>query len=161
MSTTYLRQIYPSTDVTSLQGFHNAIFGDRENCGKFLIELRDEIVQTAIGISHYVSLDTEKLEIYDTMSVEGAIVTQRTSDGNCLLLETLQLHQELSISESSSIFVTDGTYKIVQVLNQNMSSTFLRQIFPATEVTTFPEFSNAIFGDRHHGGRFLIELRNL
>jgi len=54
-------------------------------------------VQTAIGISHYVSLDTEKLEIYDPMSVEGAIVTQRTSDGNCLLLETLQLHHTVKV----------------------------------------------------------------
>ena len=97
MSTTFLRQIYPSADVTSIQVFHNAIFGDRENCGKFLIELRDEIVQTAIGISHYVSLDTEKLEIYDPMSVGGAIVTQRCSDGNCLLLETLQLHHTVKV----------------------------------------------------------------
>ena len=74
-------------------------------------------------------------------------------------LKTL-LHQELSISESSSIFVTDGTYKIVQVMNRKMSSTVLRQIFPSTEVTTFPGFSNAIFGDRDHGGKFLIELRD-
>ena len=85
-----MRQIYPNTDVTSLQRFSNAIFGDRDNCGKLLIEQRDEIVQSAIGISHYVSLDTEQLENYDPMSVEGAIVTQRSSDGFCLLLETLQ-----------------------------------------------------------------------
>ena len=37
--------INKSTDVTCLHGFSNAIFGDRENCGKFLIELRDEIVK--------------------------------------------------------------------------------------------------------------------
>jgi hypothetical protein len=97
MPTTIFRRIYPSTDVTSRHRFCNSIFGDTENCGKFLIELRDETVLTAIGISHYVSLDTEKLEIYDPMSVEGAIVTQRSSDGYCLLLETLQLHHTVKV----------------------------------------------------------------
>ena len=97
MSSTILRQIYPSTDLTSFQGFSNVIFGDRDHCGKFLIELRDEIVQSAIGISHYVSMDTEKLEIYDPMSKNGAIVTQRSIDGNCLFLETLQLKQSVKV----------------------------------------------------------------
>jgi hypothetical protein len=43
----------------------------RRKKGKFLIELRDENVMSAIGISHYVSLDTEKLEIYDPSNVKG------------------------------------------------------------------------------------------
>ena len=97
MSSTFLRQVYPSTDATCLHGFTNAMFGDAEFCGRFLIELRDEIVQSAIGISHFVSLDTEKLEIYDPMSVGCAIVTQRCSDGNCLLLETLQLNHTVKV----------------------------------------------------------------
>jgi hypothetical protein len=86
--------ITKSTDVTCLHGFSNAIFGDRENCGKFLIELRDEVVQSAIGISHFISLDTDKLEIYDPMSTEGAIVTQRSSRDDkdmCLFLEYLKV----------------------------------------------------------------------
>ena len=61
MPTTFFRRIYPSIDVTSRHRFSNSVFGDTENSGKFLMELRDEIVQTAIGISHYVSFDTEKL----------------------------------------------------------------------------------------------------
>ena len=104
MSSTILRQIYPSADLTSIQGFSNVIFGDRDHCGKFLIELRDEIVQSAIGISHYVSMDTEKLEIYDPMSKNGAIVTQRSIDGNCLFLETLQLNHSVKVFHVWKLF---------------------------------------------------------
>ena len=65
---------------------------------------RDEVVQSAIGISHFVSLDTEKLEIYDPMSAEGAIVTQRSSDGNCLFLETLQLNHSVKVFHIWKLF---------------------------------------------------------
>ena len=72
MLATFLRQIFPATEVTTSPIFSNALFGDRDHGGKFLIELRDEVVHSAIGISHFISLDTEKLEIYDPMSTEGA-----------------------------------------------------------------------------------------
>ena len=104
LSSTLLRKIYPSKDVINLVGFSNTLFGDGDHCGKFLIELRDENVMFAIGISHYVSLDTEKLEIYDPMSKDGAIITQRNSDGYCLLLETLRLMHTVKILNVWKLF---------------------------------------------------------
>ena len=38
------------------------------------------------------------------MSVEGAIVTQRSRDGSCLLLETLQLHHTVKVSHVWKLF---------------------------------------------------------
>jgi hypothetical protein len=38
------------------------------------------------------------------MSVGGAIVTQRCSDGNCLLLETLQLHHTVKVYHVWKLF---------------------------------------------------------
>ena len=47
---------------------------------------------------------TRELEIYDPMSVEGAIVTQRSRDGSCLLLETLQLHHTVKVFHVWKLF---------------------------------------------------------
>ena len=91
LSTTSLQQVYPAKNAPSTHGFNNDVFGDSYHVGKFLVELRDENITSPIGISHFVSLDTHKLEIYDPMSVRGAIVTQRNSEDNCLFLETLHL----------------------------------------------------------------------
>ena len=91
LSTTFLQQVYSPKDGSTPFAFNNALFGDVGDNGKFLIELQDVNIISPIRISHFVSLDTHKLEIYDPMFVKGAIVTQRNSDGYCLFLETMQL----------------------------------------------------------------------
>jgi hypothetical protein len=97
MSNTSLKEIYPPKDATTPSKFNNALSGDKDHGGKFLIELRDYDVSSSIGLSHYVSFDTDMLEIYDPMSTSGAIVTQRNSDGHILFLETLNLCQKVKV----------------------------------------------------------------
>ena len=77
---------------------------------------------------------------------------------NVIELLKTEFHEELSLSDSSSIYVTDGSYNIVDVMNSRMSTTFLRQIYPSADVTSLQVFHNAIFGDRENCGKFLIEL---
>lgn len=88
LSSTFLQQVYPAKEASNPHGFNNDVFGDAEHVGKFLVELRDQIITSPIGTSHFVSIDTHKLEIYDPISVRGAIVTQRNFEGSCLFLET-------------------------------------------------------------------------
>ena len=64
---------------------------------EFLVEMRDERVTSPIGISHFVSVDTTKLEIYDPMSSSGAILTQRNIHGYILFLETLHLVHSVKV----------------------------------------------------------------
>ena len=45
-------------------------------------------------------------------------------------------HTEIAISDSSTIFVTDGTYRILMRINHNLSRTFLNQIYPSYNGTT-------------------------
>jgi hypothetical protein len=91
LSSTFLQKVFPAKDAPSSHGFNNDVFGDADHVGTYLVELRDQNITSPIGLSHFVSLDTHKLEIYDPMSVRGAIVTQRNSEGYCLFLETLHL----------------------------------------------------------------------
>jgi hypothetical protein len=72
------------------------------------------------------------------------------SDLSVNVIEKLktEFHEELSISESSSIFVTDGTYRIVETINRRLSSTLLRKIYPSKDVITLVGFSNTLFGAR-------------
>ena len=67
LPTTSLQKIFPTKDPTT---HPNALFGDKDECGRFLIELRD--INVSSIISHFVSLDTYKLEIYDPISVVGS-----------------------------------------------------------------------------------------
>jgi len=76
--------ITKSTDVTCLHGFSNAIFGDRENCGKFLIELRDEIVKER--------------------SLHNVAVMVVAYFFFFLLLETLQLHHTVKVYHVWKLF---------------------------------------------------------
>ena len=91
LANTVLQQVFPAKDGSSPQVFSNDLFGDVHDVGKFLVELRDQNITSVVGISHFVSIDTEKLEIYDPKFVRGAILTQRNSEGFCLFLETLDL----------------------------------------------------------------------
>ena len=104
MSTTFLRQVYPFKNERSLQEFSNAIFGYADNGGKFLVEMRDEKVTSPLGISHFVSVDTNKLEIYDPMSLREAILTQRNIAGYILFLETLHLVHSVKVVRIWKLF---------------------------------------------------------
>ena len=97
MSSTFLQQVYPAKEASNPHGFNNDVFGDAEHVGKFLVELRDQIITSPIGTSHFVSIDAHKLEIYDPISVRGAIVTQRNFEGSCLFLETLHLVHSVKV----------------------------------------------------------------
>ena len=104
MSTTFLRQVYPFKNERSSQEFSNAIFGYADNGGKFLVEMRDEKVTSPLGISHFVSVDTNKLEIYDPMSLREAILTQRNIAGYILFLETLHLVHSVKVVRIWKLF---------------------------------------------------------
>jgi len=97
MSTSFLQQVFPSKKESSSQQFTTAVFGLADCGGKFLIEMRNEKVSTPIGISHFVSVDTNKLEIYDPMSSREAILTQRNIHGYILFLETLHLVHSVKV----------------------------------------------------------------
>jgi len=104
MKTTCLKKIYPTTDGTTSSGFNNSLFGDKDHGGKFLIELRDLHVSSPMVFSHFVSFDTNKLEIYDPMCIKGSIHTQRNIDGNCLFLETLHLTHSVKVFNIWKLF---------------------------------------------------------
>jgi hypothetical protein len=74
----------------------------------------------------------------------------------------LKFHEELTTSESTKIHVTDGSYQILQVINQNLSSTFLQATsLPSDSGTTPFPFSNALFGNVGDNGKFLVELQDV
>jgi hypothetical protein len=51
LPTTSLQKIFPTKDPTTHPGFNNALFGDKDECGRFLIELRDINVFSLSNIS--------------------------------------------------------------------------------------------------------------
>jgi hypothetical protein len=93
MKQSQLRKIYPTAETLAMSSNQNYLFGDASNCGFFLVELCDISPSTTNGISHFISLDTNKLLIFDPMIEKGAIVTQRNIDGFVIILETLNLQQ--------------------------------------------------------------------
>jgi hypothetical protein len=57
--------------------------------GKFLVEIREKNIALGNSVSHFVSLDTQKMEIYDPMSDLGAICMYRNCKDHCIFLEIL------------------------------------------------------------------------
>ena len=80
-------------NLTSQTG--NEIFGNSSNVGKFLIEYTDNI-STSVGyISHFVSLDTEVMLLFEPMCAGGPIVVDRNCNDYCCFHETLKLHHNI------------------------------------------------------------------
>jgi hypothetical protein len=86
-------QIYPSP--SQLYGTVNEWFGDSKNVDKFLIEYTDSI-NTSVGfVSHFVSLDTEVMLLYEPMHSSGPILVDRNCHDQCCFIETLKLHHNI------------------------------------------------------------------
>jgi len=73
----------------------NEIFGNSSSIGKFLIEYTDNI-STSVGcISHFVSIDTEVMLLFEPMCAGGPIVIERNCNDFCCVLEILKLHHNI------------------------------------------------------------------
>ena len=92
-----LKCIFPTKENYSLTGSQNYLFRNSSSCGKFLVELKDKACGVDNDVSHFVSLDTHKMEIYDPMCVSGAIVAYRSMNDTCLFLESLQLQDVVNV----------------------------------------------------------------
>jgi hypothetical protein len=82
-------KVYPTRKRTPTTANLGNIIGDSENVGKFLLEISEKNIALGNIVSHFVSLDTEKMEIYDPMSERGAICMYRNSSDHCIFLEIL------------------------------------------------------------------------
>jgi hypothetical protein len=84
-----LVQMYPGTQTV------NETFGTSSNIGKFLVEYTDNL-NTSVGyISHFVSLDTEVMLIFEPMSANGPLTVDRNYNDHCCFIETLKLHHNI------------------------------------------------------------------
>jgi hypothetical protein len=94
-----LKCIFPTKDNFKLTGSPNFVFRNSSSCGKFLVELKDKACSVDTDVTHFVSFDTHKMEIYDPMCVSGAIVAHRSMNDTCLFLESLQLHDVVYVKK--------------------------------------------------------------
>jgi len=75
-----------------MEGNENSLFGNNNiGGGKFLIELSAFEVIKGYCLSHFVSFDTVKMELYDPMNSRGAIQVYRNSEGDCLFKEAVKM----------------------------------------------------------------------
>jgi len=86
----FLRRIYPTKAQPLMISNVNTLFGDSKDTGKFLVEICEKERSLHNNVSHFVSLDTQLMEIYDPMCDEGAIVMYRNSNDHCIFLEMLE-----------------------------------------------------------------------
>ena len=89
LQATFFRKMYPTEAHPRMFENVNTLFGDSKNTGKFLVEIGDVEPTTLVSISHFVSLDTHAMEIYDPMCEDGAIPMYRNSNDHCIILEML------------------------------------------------------------------------
>ena len=85
-------QIYPSSDFHRMDGNENSLFGNNNSGGgKFLIELGANEIIKGTCLTHFVSFDTVKMELYDPINSRGAIQVHRNSEGECLFQQAVQM----------------------------------------------------------------------
>jgi hypothetical protein len=101
-----LVQIYPSLNRYFANAEEAIFHEDTSKGGKFLIELSDLKVTSLDLMTHFISLNSYKMEIYDPTYHQGPILTERNIDGFLIILETLFLRNVQSISK---------VWKLVQV----------------------------------------------
>jgi len=68
-------------------------------CGIFLIELYDRSQQSVIEFTHFISVNTFKMEIYDPNVQQGAIKMERNVAGHCLLVDSMGYHTQIVIKK--------------------------------------------------------------
>jgi hypothetical protein len=86
----FLRRIYPKKAQPLMLSNVNTLFGDSKDTGKFLVEICEKERSIHNNVSHFVSLDTHAMEIYDPLCEQGAIVVYRNSSDHCIFLEMLE-----------------------------------------------------------------------
>jgi len=89
LQATFFKKLYPTKAHPRMFENVNTLFGDSKNTGKFLVEIGEVEPTTLESISHFVSLDTNAMEIYDPMCKDGAISMYRNSNDQCIFLEML------------------------------------------------------------------------
>jgi len=93
------RKMYPTPALPRILENVNTLFGDSNETGKFLVQICEREGKFGDNISHFVSLDTHAMEIYDPMCKEGAIAMYRNSTDHCVILEMLNRNpKECSIT---------------------------------------------------------------
>jgi len=90
----FLRRIYPTKTQPLMFSNVNTLFGDSKDTGKFLVEICEKKRSIHNNVSHFVSLDTHAMEIYDPICEKGAIVMYRNSSDHCIFLEMLERNPE-------------------------------------------------------------------
>lgn len=105
-----LKCIFPTKEYLNMNGSQNFLFRNSSNCGKFLVELQDRASSLDNAVTHFVSFDTHKMEIYDPMCDRGAIVAQRSMNDTCLFLESLQLHDVVFVKKNCEL--VDMVYEV-------------------------------------------------
>ena len=64
-----------------------------------MIELYDRTQESLHEFSHFISVDTYKMEIYDPTVQDGAIKMDRNIFGQCLLVESMGYHRLIVIKQ--------------------------------------------------------------
>jgi len=95
-----LEKIYPTKEDFHLtnDAIESKFLGDA-NLGKFLIELYDRTQESLHEFSHFISVDTCNMEIYDPTVQDGAIKMDRNIFGQCLLVESMGYHRLIVIKK--------------------------------------------------------------
>ena len=79
------------------KGHENEVFGNHHNCNKFLIEIKKRTNHNQWVITHFVSFDTNKMEIYDPLNIKGAILGNRDSNDICFILSDIKYDVDVYI----------------------------------------------------------------